>query len=514
MKKCSFCGEQIQDEAVKCRHCKHDLTAPPADHLPVDAAVAAKTSRRRIRLVAWILTAALGLAVLVVVGLMWWGHACTADLWPVRQGGKYGYINGNARVVIPFQFDDAKTFAKKGLAEAMVGGRWGLINESGEWVLPAKYEEVRDCGEGMRAVRREDQWGLVDNSGALVTAVEYDDACKFARFEEGLVKIALKSDRFRFGYVDTAGRRVTGFQFTFSSGRLSNGMANVQLENGGPHGFIDKTGRVVVTPQYSATGDFHEERARVRLQGSGRDQYGFIDKAGKLVIPAIYDDVNYFSSGVAAVGTGGHWEYPVIGDDDETHWSTRPDPLLPDSMAKVGRRLVGTKWGLVDRNGAIVLAPQFDAIGRFGEGLAAFRVGDKVGFLDPSGAVKIKPAFSAESLDEDLSANWFEPIFEDGAATVLVNGKRAIIDKTGAFLFPAVFSCVQFERADFIAVADYDAEGDCGKWGFADLSGKVVLPMQFDDVAAPDDPGGLWEVVLGKKVGYLDRKLEYVWEPS
>src|SRR5215210_5075611 len=58
----------------------------------------------------------------------------TSGLFPVRQDGKWGYINKAGEVVIKLQFDDAWDFSE-GLAYVRVGSRRGIIDASGKMVV-------------------------------------------------------------------------------------------------------------------------------------------------------------------------------------------------------------------------------------------------------------------------------------------------------------------------------------------------------------------------------------------
>ncbi len=55
------------------------------------------------------------------------------------------------------------------------------------------------------------------------------------------------------------------------------------------------------------------------------------------------------------------------------------------------------KFGFIDRNGKVAIAPQFDVAGSFSNGLAAVIVAGKVGYIDKKGKFAIAPIFNETS---------------------------------------------------------------------------------------------------------------------
>src|SRR5262245_51637426 len=65
----------------------------------------------------------------------------------------------------------------------------------------------------------------------------------------------------------------------------------------------------------------------------------------------------------------------------------------------------GGRYGYMDRDGAIKIAPQFDQAAPFSEGLAVAAVGARAGFIDDHGKFVINPQFdSASPFSEGMAA--------------------------------------------------------------------------------------------------------------
>ena len=136
-------------------------------------------------------------------------------------------------------------------------------------------------------------------------------------------------------------------------------------------------GVVVIPAKYDEVCYFTEGLANVKLN----DKNGFVDKTGKEVIPLKYKYALYFSEGLA-----------VVGND---------------------------KFGFIDKTGKEVIPLKYDISLMFREGLAAVKLNDKWGFIDKTGKVVIP-------LKYDVAV-----YFLGGIAEVKLNGKWIKIDKQG-----------------------------------------------------------------------------------
>ena len=124
------------------------------------------------------------------------------------------------------------------------------------------------------------------------------------------------------GYIDTNGKMVIQPQFR-SAGNFSEGLASVcryadKSATSEKEGYIDRSGRMVIEPKFSLACDFHEGLARVEIlpdkvppEASEEEQerppeakWGFIDKTGKFVIKPQFAWADDFVHGRAKVSVG------------------------------------------------------------------------------------------------------------------------------------------------------------------------------------------------------------------
>lgn len=258
----------------------------------------------------------------------------------------------------------------------------------------------------------------------------------------------------KIGYINKAGKVVISPQFnrefinqsSLNVVRFSEGLAAANIK--GKWGYIDTTGTVVIKPIYSTAWPFSEGLAEVRTSDG---KSGYINNAGKMIVAPISSmGSNPFSGGLAGV---------YIGETSKG------------------------QWGFIDKTGAMVIEPSFEAAGPFSEGLALVRIGDKYGFIDREGnyAIPLQNKYL------------YGPPFHGGFAPVWnAERKGDLIDKSGKILCGFRYRSIS-PFSEGLAVVDVNIEGEAP-------TGEATVPEKPQ---------------IGRRAaGYLNATCQIVIEPK
>ena len=314
------------------------------------------------------------------------------ELFPVRSGEEFQYVDASGKIVINPQFSYATVF-RNGVALVCTSGdehRWGFIDKTGSYVINANYKVATVFNEGIA-------WVVAENSVPVAIGPDGEErfrlqmAEKVRAFRDGLAAYCTKSeDGERWGFVDTKGEVIINPQFE-SVRDYVGGMAAVRSEDN-KWGYIDKLGAFVINPQFADAADLVDGMAVV---SNGKDK-GVIDGEGHFVINPQFDEIMP-DAGQFLVRQDKQWGWC----DSEGNFVINPQfrSALPFNGSDLAAVESGGKWGYVDRSGKIMVNPQFDAALPFNSGHAIVVSAGKAGLIDESGKYLVNPQFDDVSDD-------------------------------------------------------------------------------------------------------------------
>jgi hypothetical protein len=143
------------------------------------------------------------------------------------------------------------------------------------------------------------------------------------------------------------------------------------------------------------------------------------------------------------------------------------------------------KWGFIDKAGKWVIQPSYDAQPvSFQDGLAAASVNKKWGFINKKGIYVIEPQF----MNADR--------FSEGLAAIAMDNKWGYINKKGAIVIKPQFRKA-YPFSEGLAAIAVDK-----KWGYIDKQGNIAIGLQFDYAAA--FAKGIAQVIVSNRWGYIN----------
>ena len=92
-----------------------------------------------------------------------------------KKDGKYGILDKEANNVVDFIYDDASPVNGGGGIAVKKGDSWGYIRPDGDEMLPFEYEQAKSFSYGYAAAKKDGLWGVIDANGLWLIEPEFED---------------------------------------------------------------------------------------------------------------------------------------------------------------------------------------------------------------------------------------------------------------------------------------------------------------------------------------------------
>ena len=330
----------------------------------------------------------------------------------------------------------------------------------------------------------------------------------YADEETGIMKVLISGDGFNlYGkstYATCDGKRITSLDFDYIDD-FNDGLACVGIVGRG-YGYIDVTGKLIISAIYENAGDFKNGKALVKRNGKSY----YVDKYGNEI----------------EIGTSSGHNYQDVGELCEglCRVSTLKLGFMDLAYHSDYSNIAGT-WGYVDENGNEVISPQYIYANDFEGGIAIVCKGkwtiDKKwdneystgrywteeelwGAIDHTGKEMIPFIF------DEIKSFWDTTEMFMAHYGGWENGKWGVISKNGEWLAEPVFEDIGYGFHNGLFAfyqADKWNDPDRVPMGVYDLNQhKIIFEPQFLDVNFRDD-GYLEVEVYDEKSGRRVEKI-------
>ena len=427
----------------------------------------------------------------------------------VRKDRKYGFVNSSGELVIPCEYDvtmppenltgvardwwnseENNAGFSEGLAIVSKNGKYGYINTNGEVVIPFVLDAASSFHCSRARVKYKGRNVVTDKSGDvhfICNGYDVSDYCNGLAFKSVLTRTidydGWKQTEYSYALIDTEGNEIIPMGLyqdpigmpASVSGLFDRGPGPMWLMVSGgkdvKYGCIDSLGTVIVPFEYDDYYCFQDGFVIVKKG----NKYGVLNETGDTVIPCKYDD---------------------IPAPEDAHRCFSNVALFKDDAIRV---VVNEKYGYVDKNGKEIISPKYLDAQAFSEGLAAVLDGKN---KNERGLLWSYVDLEGKSV---IKGNYYDVCpFNDGLAIVQAGVKDTetfegfeieidkvqVIDMTGKAIFTAEDDTIPLSVRNngdkcangfFNGLAIIEKKG---KYGYINKSGEIVIPSIYEEAGS------------------------------
>jgi hypothetical protein len=299
--------------------------------------------------------------------------------------------------------------------------KWGYIDKFGQIVIKPKYLAAQAFSENIAFVRTSKHIKAIDNIGNTIFSLPLISNFPGV-YSEGLAPISVNG---KYGFIDTKGKLVIDLQFDFAE-PFSEGLALVKIGNN--YGFIDKEGKPIFEPHFAAATSFSDGLAAIRLNKTDKYPF-FIDR----VIEVICYLPSQATKSFIKTSISHNTYFDILGRNQSiitNNLTGNFNATVSFEKRAFSQDLVSVRinnqYGYINKEGKIVIDPQFAYADAFSNGLAQVSIKGKCAFINQSGAIVINTPYDYYNCS----------CFSNGLAKIQIGGQVGYIDKNGQFVWP------------------------------------------------------------------------------
>jgi WG containing repeat len=343
-------------------------------------------------------------------------------------------------------------------------------------------------------------WGYTDSTGAVVIPARYETA---APFMEGGLTIVKTGEG--YGLINKLGREVVPAKLQNEIKSCGCGVFGFQQTAG--YALVNSDGKRIDRGQVEEVQGHTCNQNRLPIR-QGK-QMAFIDTKGLAMTGFVYDEVFPYAHGVAPVKAAGTPYWSLIDLAGKPVGKGKYQELFPlvDGLG-VGiqdNAVGGNKYGVIDTAGNVIIPFQFARIsGTFEGGYVGCAAYDPYDLASKG----ITPAANTwfiynrqgQKVGETHADIWDN--FSEGLVVVEQLEKYGFADTTGKVVIPMKYDWACGFKNGLAWV------GKGGKYGFIDHEGKEVIPLKYGtayDYVFMDDHGAPVRDLATGEMFYIDK---------
>jgi hypothetical protein len=344
-------------------------------------------------------------------------------------------------------------------------GKVGLKNTKGEILIPAEYEQL-GWSDGSFSVidqvtgyKLNNAWGIINLSNHKVTKPDYADLSP----GQGSVLVARKKFNntvsVRSGCITTTGKIVVPFVYDGIS--ISAFKAIVYQKNGihFRHGLIDLNSKTLIPLSYQA------------IYSLGSLRYAVVDfnkktaiftEEGKQLTDFLIDSISAFKKNYAVFYQDNH--QGLINRDGQVLLQPQFRAISIDDSGGVRTKKADT-WLIMKGNNEAIREIQADSIRAVDRGLYLIKMSGRAVLADNNFAYRTNLQYTSIST------------LKNGKAIVVLNGKKGIINTTGKVIMAPTFKDLLIDE-EFVRASQ--VVGNTSRWLVFDSIGKSISTKTYE----------------------------------